>query len=122
MHGSLPPLIVSLLRPSNGHELAVLQRKNRAVKTRQFAPPPRSRPSALRRVGEVVFINERADVSRGRAGERIRRKQLRGGMRSFEQSPAALEEPWVVPEVAQGSEPHLPIQPGLVRRDERRRA
>ena len=68
----------------------------------------------------MVLINDGADVFGRRVGERVVLKQREHFRRALQQAHAEIDEPRVFAISAQGREPHLPIQPRLVRRDEAR--
>src|SRR5678816_2705249 len=66
----------------------------------------------------MIIINHCADESRRRVRERIFVQEREDIGRAFQQLDAKLYEPGIVPVTAQRSEPHLPVEPGLVRRHE----
>ena len=91
----------------------------RAVRARPPRAPPGPSPRPVNR-----YSYSRARIYRGAlAGERVVSEEPQDRGRPFEEPPLERQEPGLRPAVArQGGEPHLPVEPGQVRRREPRRA
>src|SRR5438045_104081 len=68
-------------------------------------------------VGKMVFVKNRADKSRWPCGEGIFFQQSQNFRAPFQQPNQQRNEPCIIPIVAERREPHLPIQPWLMRCD-----
>src|SRR6476646_7291061 len=86
------------------------------------APPPGAGPLPLGRLREAVLPEPRPHETRRNAGKRIAREEREHGRRALEQLLEKTREPGVLLEGAERREPHLPVEPRLVRRHERRTA
>src|SRR5438067_850893 len=84
----------------------------------QLAPPPGTGLMKRISISEVIFINDRPNVSRRGVRKGVVRKQSQNLRRTLQQPDAEIDEPGVFAIVAQGGEPHLPVQPGLMWRNE----
>ena len=78
-------------------------------------------PTALTWSCEAVPIPVCADESWRRVRERVVREQAKKSLFAFEQSLHKREEPRMQVRGRHGSEPHLPIELPMIRRDDARR-
>ena len=83
-----------------------------------FAPPPRASLSPSCEIGEMVIINDGANVTGRCIGERVVLEQAQYIWRTLQKAEAEIDEPGVVAVIAERGEPHLPVQARLVRSDE----
>src|SRR5262249_38316456 len=95
---------------------------DRQVKSLFLALPPGAGRPALGAVGGVVVVQGGAQEPGRTSGKRILREQGRHRRRSLEQPGTEGEKPPVLLVRAEGREPHLPVEPRLVRRHEARTA
>ena len=95
------------------------QRYSRHIYPLQLPAPPSSRASPLLRTGKAVPIKHGANVVRRSVRKRIAAKQPQDFRRTLQKSCHEANDPGIALVVAQGCEPHLPVQARLVRCDPR---
>src|ERR1041384_8795422 len=66
--------------------------------------------------GESIFVKPRPDITRRLVRKRIISEKIRDLRSVLEQALEETDEPWVLPVIAERGEPHLTIEPRLVRR------
>src|SRR5207247_11191609 len=103
---------------SNSMAVILPQSDFRAIQSFALAPPPVSGRVARREVGEMIFVQHGAEVARRFFGKRIlfeQREHLRGALGQANQE---VHKPRIAAIITEGSEPHLPVESRLLRRDE----
>jgi hypothetical protein len=83
-----------------------------------FAVPPCAGFSMRCKIGEMVIVNDGANVTGRGIGEGVAFEQTQDVRRTLQKTDAEIDEPGVVAVIAQRSEPHLPIQARLMGGDE----
>src|SRR2546421_3851270 len=66
----------------------------------------------------MIIINDGSDITRWRVGEGVALQQSQDLRGAFEQASAQVYEPGILLIMAQGGEPHLPVESGLMGLDE----
>src|SRR5262249_34198315 len=94
------------------------QRDRRQIQPQGLAPPPPPGAAARGQIRKSIFVQPRPEVARRFVGKRILFEQPSDLGLSLQQADAELNEPGIVPDIPQRGEPHLPIEPWLVRLDE----
>ena len=79
-------------------------------------PKPAASP-AFFSGGEPIILNSRSEKARGSIRKRISGQKLENILFSFQQTNAEIPEPRILLRGSQSREPHLPVQPGLIRSD-----
>ena len=83
-----------------------------------LAPPPCAGFSTGSEIGEMIIVNDGANVTRRGIGKRVAFEQRQDFRRTLQKADAEIDEPWVAPVIAEGGKPHLPIQSRLMWGDE----
>jgi crotonobetainyl-CoA hydratase len=85
------------------------------VQSLRPAYPPLTRRTVFVPIREAVVVKLRAHVFGRPVGERIRLQQCQDSWASFKQAPHQARHPGAVPDAAESGEPHLPVEPRLMR-------
>src|SRR5690242_9395194 len=99
-----------------------MQRNDGHVKAEKVPLPPGPGFFARGRVCKPILVVNGADIERRRIGKRIRAQEMEHLGRTLQQANAQIEKPWILLIGTESSEPHLPIQARLMRRNESRAA
>src|SRR6266481_2258175 len=105
-----------------GGSVIVSERDGGNIIAFQLALPPCAGFSAGGEIGEMIVVKDGANVTGRGVGERVAFEQRQDFWRALQKTDAEIDEPWVAPVIAEGGEPHLPIQSRLMWGDEFRSA
>src|SRR6185436_11177047 len=101
-------------------EVAVLEAQDGEIRAWLRSGPPISRPLPAPWVGEVVVVDRGPQVTGWGLREGIGGQERENGRRTLEERLAECEKPGLRARVVESGEPHLPIEPWLVRGNEGR--
>src|SRR6266699_1055605 len=108
-------LIQPIHRPEQTAKLCVVNRESGQPFANWFALPP----SGIANRREMITIQPRANITGRRGGKWIVGKEREGAAIVVQEFPDKMQCPWIVSRRGHRSEPDLPIDPRLIRRNER---
>ena len=98
------------------------QREFGTIRAPEFPAPPGAVAAFRRQIGEPVIVHQCANEPGRGVGKRIVLQESNHVRRTAQQPLAEAQEPRVAAVILERREPHLPVQPRLMRRHKRRRA
>src|SRR5437773_4263580 len=110
------PLIKPVHRPEQTAKLCVVGRKRGQPFAHSLALPP----SRIANRREMISIQPRANITGRRGGKWIIGKERERVAIVVQEFPDKMQCPWIVSRRGHRSEPDLPIDPRLIRRNKRR--
>src|SRR4029079_18179360 len=99
----------------NWPRVETLRGNDRQIESFFLSLPPIASLILLAKVCEMILIDARPQIFRGRFRKRISAQQLKHLRTSLEKAFAEFQKPRIAPVRAKRGKPHLPIQPRLMR-------